>query len=121
MQSIKLLGLRTLIYMVPDLKAAKEWYTATLGIEPYFDEPFYVGFNVGGYELGLHPSKGSTASAETYWGVDDVQAAYKTLLANGATAHEEPSDVGGGIITASVKDPVGNILGLIFNPHFKVE
>ena len=49
------LGLRTAIYWVADIEAAKAWYTKVLGIEPYFDEPFYVGFNVGGYELGLQP------------------------------------------------------------------
>ena len=61
------LGLRTVIYPAPDLAASKAWYTALLGVEPYFDEPFYVGFDVGGYELGLHPE---TRGAETYWGVD---------------------------------------------------
>ena len=49
------LGLRTVVYKVSDLGRAKAWYTKVLGIEPYFDEPFYVGFNVGGYELGLDP------------------------------------------------------------------
>ena len=62
------LGLRTVIYPAPDLAASKAWYTALLGVEPYFDEPFYVGFDVGGYELGLHPE---TDAAETYWGVED--------------------------------------------------
>lgn len=121
MQSIKLLGLRTLGYTVPDLQAAKEWYTQTLGIKPYFDESFYVGFNVGGYELGLQPSENGTMGMVTYWGVDNVQEAYDTLIANGSSSHEKPTDVGGDIIIASVKDPMGNILGLIYNPHFKAE
>ena len=50
------LGLRTVIYPSPDLATAKAWYTQALGQDPYFDEPFYVGFNVGGYELGLDPN-----------------------------------------------------------------
>ena len=50
-----LLGLRTVIYPAPDLAAAKRWFGAVLGVEPYFDEPFYVGFSVGGYELGSTP------------------------------------------------------------------
>lgn len=117
----KFLGLRTLGYQVPDLAAAKAWYTKILGIEPYFDEPFYVGFNVAGYELGLQPAEGDIApgnSTTTYWGVDDVHISYTALLSQGATAHEKPSDVGGGIVVAAVKDPWGNVFGIIYNPHF---
>ncbi len=71
-------GLRTVIYQVDDLQEAKNWYSSVLDIKPYFDEPFYVGFNVGGFELGLDPSdenviKGNNTIA--YWGVNDVQAA----------------------------------------------
>ena len=50
-----ILGLRTVNYHVTDLARAKAWYISALGKEPYFDEPFYVGFNVGGFELGLDP------------------------------------------------------------------
>jgi catechol 2,3-dioxygenase-like lactoylglutathione lyase family enzyme len=46
------LGLRTVIYPAPDLAAAKVWYAKVLGAAPYFDEPFYVWFSVGGFELG---------------------------------------------------------------------
>jgi predicted enzyme related to lactoylglutathione lyase len=116
------LGLRTAIYKVPDIKKAKAWYSKVLGIKPYFDEPFYVGFNVGGYELGLNPDRKSETSkiegVTTYWGVDDVRGMYQTLLDHGATAHEEPNDVGGEIIVAAVKDPWGNVFGIIYNPHF---
>jgi lactoylglutathione lyase len=52
------LGLRTAIYHVDDIAKGKAWYAQVLGFEPYFDQPFYVGFNVGGYELGLQPSEG---------------------------------------------------------------
>jgi predicted enzyme related to lactoylglutathione lyase len=118
------LGLRTTGYKVSDITKAKEWYADVLGIQPYFDEPFYVGFNVGGYELGLQPVEteadkhGSRSTA--YWGVNDVQAMYTTLLQKGATAIEEPTEVGGGIIVASVSDPWGNALGIICNPHFQL-
>ncbi|MDP1580763.1 MAG: VOC family protein [Candidatus Didemnitutus sp.] len=114
-------GLRTVIYPAPDLARAKEWYARALGLAPYFDEPFYVGFNVGGFELGLLPDA-PVASAPSgvlsYWGVDDVPKAFAQLLAQGATAHEEPKNVGGEIVVASVLDPFGNIIGLIDNPDF---
>ena len=111
------LGLRTVIYPAADLAAGKAWYEKTLGFAPYFDEPFYVGFNVGGYELGLVPDGQTT---ETYWGVESIQEAWKDLLAKGATAQDEPKEVGGGIWVAIVKDPQGNALGIIENPHFKL-
>ncbi|TMG98319.1 MAG: VOC family protein, partial [Betaproteobacteria bacterium] len=50
-----MLGLRTAIYPAPDLQKAKQWYSELLVQAPYFDEPFYVGFSVGGFELGLVP------------------------------------------------------------------
>ncbi len=119
------LGLRTCIYRVDDLDRAVEWYSEVLGFGPYFNEPFYVGFNVGGFELGLlpddAPAAGKTASVETYWGVDDAAAIYERLLAQGATALSKPADVGEGIIVATVKDPWGNVIGIIKNPHFKPE
>jgi predicted enzyme related to lactoylglutathione lyase len=118
-------GLRTTIYKVTDIKKAKAWYSNVLGIEPYFDEPFYVGFNVGGYELGLQPEEGDEGKAKggvaTYWGVADVKKTYERLLSQGAAAHESPVDVGGEIIVATIKDPWGNIFGIIYNPHFKIE
>lgn len=117
------LGLRTVIYPVEDLEKAKAWYAKMLGQEPYFDQPFYVGFSVGGYELGLDPDivhvkRGDNAVA--YWGVADCKKAHAALLKAGAKAHLEPKDVGEGIVVATVKDPFGNTLGLIENPHFKL-
>ena len=121
---MKLLGLRTTIYPAPDLEKSKAWFTELLGQEPYFDQPFYVGFNVGGYELGLQPKEAEPANkAEgvvAYWGVDDAAAALKHLLEHGATAHEDVQDVGENIKVATVKDPFGNIFGVIENPHFKL-
>ncbi|MES2794423.1 MAG: VOC family protein [Bacteroidota bacterium] len=118
----KLLGLRTVIYMVSDLSAAKDWYTKAFGVEPYFDEPFYVGFNIGGYELGLHPEQkpNKAENAITYWGVEDIQAAYDNLILIGAKANEAPTNVGGEIVVSSVFDPWGNAIGLIYNPEFVV-
>lgn len=110
-------GLRTVVYPVADLTAAKAWYTDLLGQEPYFDEPFYVGFNVGGYELGLLPA-GEGESSTTYWGVPDADAAYDALLARGASPKAPVEDVGGGIRLGAVTDPFGNVLGVIYNPHF---
>jgi predicted enzyme related to lactoylglutathione lyase len=117
------LGLRTAIYPAPDLAKAKDWYRQALGIEPYFDEPFYVGFEVGGYELGLNPDLSENppgaAGVIAYWGVADAAAAYAHLLGTGATPGSPVADVGGGIKVATVLDPFGNVFGLIENPHFK--
>jgi catechol 2,3-dioxygenase-like lactoylglutathione lyase family enzyme len=117
----ELLGLRTVIYPAPDLEAAKRWWTEFLGFEPYFDEPFYVGFDPGGYELGLLPDADPAEGALTYWGVDDVNGAVDAALEAGATLDAEPTDVGEGIITASVRTPDGSIVGFIYNPHFMVD
>lgn len=116
-----ILGLRTAAYPAPDLARAKAWYTEVFGVAPYFDEPFYVGFNIGGFELGLVPDAPLARPASgvvAMWGVNDVGAEVARLHAHGATVHEEPKDVGGGITVASVLDPFGNIIGLISNPHF---
>ena len=120
-----ILGLRTAAYQVGDINAAKEWYSKAFAIQPYFDEPFYVGFNVRGFELGLQPAENPAtekpASVLTYWGVEDIQATYDHFLACGATSHEAPTNVGGDLVVASVKDPWDNIIGLIYNPDFKLE
>jgi predicted enzyme related to lactoylglutathione lyase len=118
------LGLRTTAYYVSKIEKARDWYSSILGFAPYFDQPFYVGFNVGGYDLGLQPSDAeSTNKSEgvvAYWGVADAAAALKHLIEHGATLHEEVQDVGGDIKVATVKDPFGNIFGVIENPHFKL-
>ncbi|MCF8451345.1 MAG: VOC family protein [Taibaiella sp.] len=122
--ALGLLGLRTAVYFTDNIEKAKDWYSDILGIKPYFDEPFYVGFNVAGYELGLHPIDNNQANVAAtnaaYWGVSDVQVAFDMLIAAGATSVEEPSDVGGGIVVATVRDPWGNPLGIICNPHFQL-
>ena len=114
-------GLYTVIYHATDIAYAKTWYAKMLGIEPYFDEPFYVGFNVAGHELGLLPvadtprqEKGCVA----YWGVKDITAAAATLEAKGLALFEPVKDVGGGIKVATFLDADKNLVGLIENPHF---
>lgn len=114
-----LLGLRTAIYPVHDIHAAKAWYAQVVGHAPYFDEPFYVGFRVGGFELGLIPDgEPSVAGAQPLWGVANIEVAYQRVIALGAAPIETPNDVGDGIRVAAVRDPFGNRLGLIQNPHF---
>lgn len=113
-------GLRSCIYEVADLDAAKAWYAGLLGTAPYFDEPFYVGFDVGGYELGLLPTDRDDppSGGQSYWGVADIAAAWDTLVSSGARPLSEPSDVGEGIRLAVLVDIAGNRLGIIENPHF---
>lgn len=124
--SVPILGLRTCCLRVGDrLAEAKAWYTKVLGLGPYFDEPFYVGFNVGGYELGLQPDPAGEHAATAvalsiYWGVENVESGLAHLLAHGATLVEGMTDVGGGIKVALVRDPLGNLFGIIENPHFQL-
>ena len=115
-----ILGLRTALYPAPDLAAGKTWYARVLGCEPYFDQPFYVGFAVGGFELGLVPdATPGDLGAQPLWGVDDIVAEMDRLLALGAAQLEPVTEVGEGIKVAAVRDPFGNRFGLIENPHFK--
>lgn len=112
-------GMRTVLYPTPDLARGKEWYTQVLGKAPYFDQPFYVGFEVGGFELGLLPDASpGAAGATAYWGVPDAAAELARLLELGAELRDDVQDVGEGIKTAAVLDPFGNVFGIIENPHF---
>jgi len=117
-------GLRTVIYHAPDLAKTKDWYAKALGIEPYFDQPFYVGFNVGGYELGLDPDTSSTPGGEggvvAYWGVANAEESLRRLVSLGASERSAVQELGEGIRVATVFDPFRNILGIIENPHFKL-
>ncbi len=112
-------GLRTVVYPVTDLARAKAWYRQVVEQAPYFDEPFYVGFEIGGFELGLIPdgTPGSDGAC-AYWGVADIEAELKRLGDLGARIAEPVHDVGGGIKVAGLDDPFGNRFGLIENPHF---
>jgi len=114
-----ILGLRTALYPAPDLAAAKAWYAKVLGHEPYFDEPFYCGFAVGGFELGLVPDAvPGKDGPHPYWGVADCAAELARLLALGAMPLDPVTEVGGGIKVAAVMDPFGNRFAIIENPHF---
>jgi len=108
---------------VKDLHKAKKWYTEILVILPYFDQPFYVGYNVAGYELGLNPDAdpihAESAGVVAYWGVDNIEQALQQLISAGAILHEAIQDVGENIKVASVLDPFENVFGIIQNPHFK--
>ena len=116
-----ILGLRSCIFRVrpEQLDAAKAWYTQVAGGPPYFDQPFYVGFNVGGFELGLQP-EGAPGPGGTlvFWGTADIAAEVTRFVGLGATVVGEVQDVGEGILAATVADPFGNHVGLIQNPHF---
>ena len=117
MPSIK--GLRTALYPAPDLAAAKAWYAMVFERGPYFDEPFYVGFEVGGFELGLVPNTTpGAAGAKALWGVEDIEAEVKRLSQLGVKFEGPIQDVGGGIKVVDAIDPFGNLVGLIENPHF---
>jgi predicted enzyme related to lactoylglutathione lyase len=125
-------GVATISFYADDVVAAKKWYTELLGIEPYFVRPVdgppaYVEFRLGDYqdELGLIGSKyapngaaSRPGGAVVYWHVDDVEAALKKVKAMGAQEYEPLTKREAGFITASVVDPFGNILGLMYNPHF---
>jgi predicted enzyme related to lactoylglutathione lyase len=125
-------GLTTVTFFADDVTAAVDWYTELFGVEPYFvrsadGRPVYVEFRIGDYmhEFGLldsrfapHKASGRPAGAVTYWAVDDVQVAFDRLIAHGATVHDKPTERGPGFITASVVDPFGNILGVMYNQHY---
>ncbi len=113
-------GVRTVVYVTPDLEAGKAWYSAVFGIEPYFDEPFYVGFQVGDFELGLDPDTALVPPGRggtwVYWQVDDAAATYERLVGLGAAEVAEVADVGGGVLVGTVEDPFGNLFGIIQMP-----
>ena len=114
-------GLRTVVYSVKELEAAREWYAKLLGVRPYFDEPFYVGFDVGGYELGLTPADEGAPGVggdTPYWAVQDVAGSLARAIELGAKPHADAHEVGDGIVVGAVVDPFGNVLGMIRNPHF---
>ena len=117
-------GLATVIYHVSNIDRAREWYAAAFQQAPYFDQPFYVGFNIGGYELGLDPNPEGTppgpGGTVAYWRVASIDEAIRQFVAAGATLRQAAHDVGEGIKVGSVADPFGNVIGLIENPHFSL-
>ncbi len=128
-------GLTTTAFYSPDFDATRRWYTELFGIPPYMDTPGYMEWRIGDYqhefgvinsayagsELARTPAPdtiGGPAGALVYWHVDDVPAALERLVAMGAKEHDSPHDRGVGFITASVIDPWGNVLGVMYNPHY---
>lgn len=116
--AINFLGLRSLIYPAPNLQESKEWWKKSLGKDPYFDDGGYVGFDVGGYELGLNSFSTELNGPITYIGVENGPSAIEELVSDGAKLFMGPMDVGGGIILANIESPTGEVFGVIFNPHF---
>lgn len=112
------LGLRSIIYPSNNLDTDKAFWTQVTGKKPYFDQPYYVGFNINGSELGLDPNaaKESITEPVTYWKVNDTKEAVTSLTAAGATIVSEPADIGGGIFMARLKDKSGNMFGVIDGP-----
>ncbi len=117
---MELLGLRTTIYPTDDLAASVAQFNELLGIKPYFDEPFYVGYNVGGYELGIDPNSDVADGVQSYWGVKDAHAAAEELRARGATTVAEVTDTGDGIKVGRFRLPDGSLFCIIENPHFAI-
>ncbi|MFF9769140.1 VOC family protein [Streptomyces sp. NPDC014636] len=111
-------GLQTIIYPVKDLGPAKALFGALLGVEPYADEPYYVGYKAAGQDVGLDPNghaKGMTGPVP-YWHVTDLRQRLAALLEAGAELLQDAKDVGGGRLIASVKDTDGNLVGLLQDP-----
>ena len=111
-------GMRTVIYPVKDLARAKMLYSKLLGIEPYLDGPYYVGFRVGDQEIGLDPNGHSAGMKGPvgYWHASDIKESLRLLLDAGAQMQQEVKDVGGGKLVGSVRDADSNIVGLILSP-----
>ena len=124
--TLTLRGLATLNFFAADHNAAKEWYTNLLGFPPYFERPGYMEFRIGDFqhELGIIDARfaphgtSTPGGAVMYWHVDDVQAMLDKLISLGAKPHEKVMVRGEGFITASVVDPFGNVLGIMYNRHY---
>jgi predicted enzyme related to lactoylglutathione lyase len=115
-------GIRTTVYRVADLQRAKEWYTQAFETSPYYEEPYYIGFNIDGWELGLQPIEKNADKVAThqvaYWGVDDIEEAVKHFTGLGSVIIEEVMDVGVKVVVIS--DLWNNAIGLIENPYFRL-
>ena len=130
--TLKLRGLTTVSFYADDMKAARQWYSELLGIEPYFqrpdaENPAYIEFRLGDYqhELGIidrkYAPKGAASNpggAIIFWHVDDLDGMIALAKEHGATEYEPKTPRGEGFITASLLDPFGNILGLMYNVHY---
>jgi len=104
-------GIRTVVYPVKDVAKAKTFFRELLGVEPYADDSYYVGFKVGSQDIGLDPN-GHKEGMTVYYHVDDIHKSLKSLVDAGATTIQEIKDIGEGGLIASVKDADGNLIGL---------
>ncbi len=108
-------GIKTVIYPVKDIGKAKAMFTKLLGVEPYADSPYYVGFKVGDQDIGLDPN-GHKHGMTAYYTVDDIKASLQVLVDAGAQVQQEIKDVGKGKLIAAARDADGNIIGLTQEP-----
>ena len=108
-------GIKTVIYPVKDLAQAKALYSRLLGVEPYADQPYYVGFKVGDQDVGLDPNghRSGMTGPVGYHHVDDIRTTLQALLDFGAQVYQDIRNVGGGRLIATVKDADGNVIGLL--------
>ena len=110
-------GMKTVIYPVKDIGQAKKLFGMLLGSEPTVDGPYYVGFKIGGQDIGLLPNghaQGMNAPLG-YFHVDDIKKTLEALVKEGAQIQQQVKDVGAGRLVASVKDADGNSIGLLQN------
>jgi predicted enzyme related to lactoylglutathione lyase len=105
--------IKIIVYPVKDLEGAKTLYGKYLGVEPYADAPYYVGYKLNGLEVGLDPNGQAVVG---YIDVADIKSYLQTLIDAGATMHQDVKDVGGGMLIAQVKDANSNVLGLRQSP-----
>jgi predicted enzyme related to lactoylglutathione lyase len=106
-----------IVYSAEDLAAAKRFFRELIGADPYVDSPQYVGYKSGDMEIRLVPSAGKSVSqALAYWTVGDIAASVKGLLAAGGTVVQDITDVGYGLLVATVKDSNGATVGLRQSP-----
>lgn len=108
-------GMRTIIYPVNDVSRAKKNFRLLLGVDPHADQPYYVGFRIGDQEIGLDPN-GHKEGMTGYYHVEDIKKTLQSLVEGGAQIVQQVKNVGGGKLIASVKDPEGNIIGLLQMP-----
>ena len=112
-------GIATVIFPTSNLEESKAWWTKALGFSPYFDQPFYVGYDINGYELGLHPGTAAESGPVAYFRVDNIAASFAHFVGEGCKVVTEVTDVGEGIKVADLRNPDGFVFGIIENPNFK--
>ena len=107
-------GIKTIIYPVKDISQAKALFGKLLGVEPYADQPYYVGFKIGDQDIGLVPNS-PEAGMTAFYHVDEIKDSLQILVDGGAEIIQDIRNVGGGRLIASVRDKDSNIIGLIQN------